>query len=58
MEGVSDRFIPLALEEGQARRGQIVLVRSVEIQRFECTICQRVAAEGRQRELSVFVHSR
>lgn len=58
VEGVGDRFIPLALEEGQACGGQMVLVLSVEIHRFECTICQRVAVEGRQRRLSVLVQSR
>lgn len=56
MEGVGDRFIPLALEEGQTCRCHIVLVLSVEVQRLECAIHQRMAVEERQCKLSVFVH--
>lgn len=48
MEGVGNRFIPLALEEGQACWSHFVLVLSVEIQRLECAIHQRMAMEERQ----------
>ena len=53
MKGVGDRFIPLALEEGQTRRCHVILVLSVEIQRLECAIHQRMAREERQQQLIV-----
>lgn len=42
VKGVGDRFVPLALEEGQTRGGHVVLVLSVEVQRLKRTILQRM----------------
>lgn len=54
VKGVGDRFVPLTLEEGQACRRHVVLVLSVEIQRLERAILQRMAVDERQRRLSGF----
>lgn len=53
VEGIGDRFIPLALEEGETYWRHAVLVLSVEIQSLECAIGQRMAAKGRRFKPSV-----
>lgn len=55
MKGVGDRFIPLALEEGQACRRHVVLVLPVEINRLKRTLHQRMAVDERYHMISVFV---
>lgn len=45
MESVGNRFIPLALEEGQACRRHVVLMLAVEIDGLERAMDQGVAEE-------------
>lgn len=51
MEGVGNRLVPLALEEGQACWRHVVLVLSVEINGLKGAVNQRVAEEGRRHGL-------
>lgn len=58
MKGVSDRLVPLTLEEGQARRGHGILVLPVELNRLERPLLQTVAEHantGSNRQHSMFL---
>lgn len=54
VEGVCNRWIPLALEEGQACRCHVLLVLSVEIHRLERALHQRVAEEQKPHVLRFY----
>lgn len=54
VEGVCNRWIPLALEEGQACRCHVLLVLSVEIDCLKSALHQRVAEEEKQHVLRFF----